>query len=720
MREDRDHYEIYYADKLWSLLPAVYRAEDSASFDTNGPLRELVNRIGAQAAILRRSIDRLWEDQSIETCDDWMIPYIGDLLAARLAGSLDAVGQRRDVAKTIYYRRRKGTVGLLEELAADITGWDARIVEFFRRLGRTRHSLDPALPLPAESPDPNGTRRLLIAEGLRGPLTQTGIGGWADLRNDDGASAAKTAFDEFFYSADVRRGQGQFGWQNIPNIGVFLWRLESFGVDWTTPVPRKDCAGQYTFDPTGREIALFAARLRTGSDAFGANWTPPLEWQMPSPIRKSLLESALRQPADLPLLAITNSVTGKSDLNSLGVFRQPGIDYTAIDAAHLSTQPDRVQADPQGIVLDPERGLLRVLSPPPEDSVFVTYHFGFSSRIGAGPYDRRTVGAFFAPSAPAQSVSGGKDNLKNALAAGINPTDQRILNDSLTYDAMQDITVQENFALRATNGSRPVVRLPETSPEWVITGTGGCELTLDGILFTGGEITLRGAFDTVTIFCGTLDPGDWNGADFTLAADGRKLTPCRLNVDARVKTLIIQRSICGPVVPSANGSIENFLVSDSLLQSFDGENALQMEAGTAFLTRVTLLGPALLNRIEASECIFDEIVTIADIQHGCVRFSACSTGSTLPSPYESVEIAPHAPLFNSRVWGHAAYAQLREDADSAIVTGAAGRTISEGAQNGSEMGAFALEKNPIKTRSLLFKYREFLPLGLTPVIIYAT
>ena len=50
----------------------------------------------------------MWEDQSIETCDDWLIPYIGDLLATNLVANLDAPGQRLDVAKTIYYRRRKG------------------------------------------------------------------------------------------------------------------------------------------------------------------------------------------------------------------------------------------------------------------------------------------------------------------------------------------------------------------------------------------------------------------------------------------------------------------------------------------------------------------------------------------------------------------------------------------------------------------------------------
>src|SRR5579863_7733588 len=189
---DLDHYEIYYADKLWALLPAIYRTVDTDVFDSNGPLRELVNRIGAQAATLRRSIDRLWEDQSIESCDDWVISYIGALLATNLVSSLDVRGQRLDVAKTIYYRRRKGTVAILEEIAADITGWDARVVEFFRRLGRTRHSLDPQIVDP--SVDQTDDYTLQLAQGLVGSWTNTGIGGWADLRNAYGASQAQSPF----------------------------------------------------------------------------------------------------------------------------------------------------------------------------------------------------------------------------------------------------------------------------------------------------------------------------------------------------------------------------------------------------------------------------------------------------------------------------------------------------------------------------------------------
>ena len=145
MRDDLDRYEIYYADRLWNLLPEIYRVSDSDDFDQKGPLRELCERIGVQMAIVRRGIDRMWEDQSIESCDDWVVPYIGDLLATNLVSGLDARGRRLEVANTIYYRRRKGTLTVLEQIAGDVTGWDVRVVEFFRRMARTRHGLDPAI-----------------------------------------------------------------------------------------------------------------------------------------------------------------------------------------------------------------------------------------------------------------------------------------------------------------------------------------------------------------------------------------------------------------------------------------------------------------------------------------------------------------------------------------------------------------------------------------------
>ena len=146
--------------------------------------------------------------------------------------------------------------------------------------------------------------------------------------------------------------------------------------------------------------------------------------------------------------------------------------------------------------------------------------------------------------------------------------------------------------------------------------------------------------------------------------------------------------------------------------------AIALTDGDVKLDRVTLLGRAWFHHIEASETILDDLAFAEDPQRGCVRFSAWSTGSILPRKYESVEIAPRGPLFTTRVFGQPGYSQLLQSADSAVLR-PVGRH-SHGCRDGSEMGAFAGEKNAIKERSLLIKYEEFMPLGLSPVIIYVT
>src|ERR1700683_2177646 len=86
-------------------------------------------------------LDQLYNDQFIETCAPWVIPYIGDLIGYQsikgIAASVD--NPRSEVAETISFRRRKGTVLVLEQLARDVTGWGAHAVEFFRWLEDTQY-----------------------------------------------------------------------------------------------------------------------------------------------------------------------------------------------------------------------------------------------------------------------------------------------------------------------------------------------------------------------------------------------------------------------------------------------------------------------------------------------------------------------------------------------------------------------------------------------------
>jgi hypothetical protein len=692
MVHDLDRYEALCVEKLWNLLPSIYRAEDSPDFDRKGPLREMVERVGAQAAVALRSLDRLWEDQSIETCDDWAIAYLGELLSTNLVSSLDARGQRLDVAKTIYYRRRKGTVALLEELAGDITGWSARVVEFFRRMGRTRHALDPAVGLPVAAPDPRFA--LQRAQGLIGARTQTGAGGFADLRNVHGAALTGTAFDEYFHSADVRRGRGKTGWHDIPRLGIFVWRLRSFGVQQTTPVRDSKCPNQYTFDPTGRNVPLFAE----GSREFGDQWISPEPQQMPGPISTDLLRTSFD---DLYRAAGRHALPA-----SIAVYRKSGPLYDLIPPAEIARDPRKRSGKPW---IDAERGRIVWPSAPTDGPFRVDYHCGFSSEIGAGAYDRFPSSAPVDP-APVTHVDGGA-----ALAPP--GTGTLVIDDSLTYPSISDGTGIVAGAVRAANRQRPVVRTEPAAAAWTFTGTAGGTLALGGIFLSGGtDLVLAGSFDQVILSCCTLDPGNWDPEgtppDFGLAADGRPLQATRLRVLGQVRRLTLDRCITGPILTQGSGEVEDLRIQESIVQAArPGTNAISLISGEVRLSRCTLLGPAQIHRFDASECILHDVVAVEDRQHGCVRFCAWSTGSALPRQYESVELRPRSGLFASLELGRPEYAQLLPTA---------GGGTAEGAEDGSEMGALWRERSAIKERSLLIKYQEYLPLGLEPVVVHVT
>ncbi len=554
-----DNYDIYYADKLWSLLPAVYRALDTDQFDSNGPLRELVNRIGATAGTLRRSIDRLWEDQSIESCDDWVIPYIAQLLDTNLVYGLDARGQRLDVANTIDYRRRKGTLGVLEQIASDITGWDAKAVEFFRRLGRTRHLLDPAVG-PASGAS-TSLAQLQQAEGLVGRYSGTKIGGFADLRNVHAAGLSGTGFDEFYHTADLRAPLGSTGWYAIPHLGAFVWRLNAYPVGPVTPVAVKNCPGWYCFDPTGRDIPLFAPRR--GSNQFGAAWVSPVEGQMPGPISQSLLAADLAAGA-----------------NGLGLYPNAVAVFEELSAAPplLEALPVSVLLGPTpALLLRPAYGKFRYSGSPPAAPLVGQYVYGFPSDIGAGSYDRRGQAITVPTPAPRQALQGG-----GALGP-LPATGTMVLNDCLTYGGVQDVsvaalTLQGGFSAQTGLSARPLLQLTP-GQIWHITGLSpDATLNLDGLFISGGEIVLQGQFSTVTITCCTLDPGTASAGPllpaasppapiFTENAAGQPLAPVLLRIEAEIESLCVDRSVLGPIRTSGTGEVATAGLSNSIIQA---------------------------------------------------------------------------------------------------------------------------------------------------------
>ncbi len=219
---------------------------------TRGPLQSLLMVIEEQLAALAYDLDQLYDDQFIETCAPWVIPYIGDLIGYQsINGITPSVDDpRSEVANTIAMRRRKGTVLVLEQLARDVTGWGAHALEFFRVLADTQYMKHVRL-WNYYAPD---------------------VRGWKPryYRN--------SGFSRMTHKVDVHKpaspGLPRY---NIQNIGIFLWSLGAYSITDGTPTP---CATNapgaaicYRFNPLGMDMPLFHAAISQG-ETITAEATP--------------------------------------------------------------------------------------------------------------------------------------------------------------------------------------------------------------------------------------------------------------------------------------------------------------------------------------------------------------------------------------------------------------------------------------------------------------
>jgi hypothetical protein len=342
-------------DRLFELLPVVHRMRDA---ERGYPLRGLLRVIAQQVEVVEGDIAQLYENWFIETCQDWAVPYIGDLIGYRQVHEAGEPGEaatpqgrlrnailipRREVANTIHLRRRRGTLHVLEQLANDVAGWPARAVEFFALLGLSQ-SLN--------------YQRLARGRTL-------------GLRDEDALDLLNGAFETFAHTADVRRATSTYrpGRHNIPSVGLFIWRLRPYSVTESKAFRLDNRPNCYTFSILGNNTPLYTAP-QPEDDPTGIAGT----LNVPGPIRRRAFDA---RKADY-----------YGPHKSLCIYRRPGqkVPIEQIVVADLSGWHYRPR--PGFVAVDPELG--RIVFPQRESpkNLLVSYHYGFSADIGGGEYDR--------------------------------------------------------------------------------------------------------------------------------------------------------------------------------------------------------------------------------------------------------------------------------------------------------------------------------------------
>jgi hypothetical protein len=680
------------ADALYALLPAFVRLQDQAQ--GGGVLRALVGVIAQQAQVVDAGLDQLYDDQFIETCAPWVVPYLGDLIGftpLRPLGPGQPAATRAEVADTIGYRRGKGTLAVLEQLCFDVTGWPGMAVEYFTRLSATQYVRNHLRP---------GNSIV----DVRSPMTAVDVDG---------------AFDLPPRSADVRRIDSGRGRYNVPSIGLFVWRLKPYtdpGAGQTPWHPARAVgANRYTFDPFGGDVPLVNPVVNApGTAAAGAAVTGGAA---PPPV--------LRGRVDLPFFLQRYPLY--AGLPSYAAATPAGVRVNGETIAPAATgwcdlsgwTPPTVTG--MDVAIDPVLGrLVFARAPSAADEITVNFTYAFSGDYGGGIYaypvtaDEATTESQLSPGVTQPLADADLAAARHGL---VEITDSGILPGDLTLSPDADPLV-----IRAADMQRPVL-----AGGLSVTGVAGASVTLRG-LGIGGALTISGAGPlTIRLEHCTVRGGiDWSAA----AVSG---------------TLTVDHSLCGAV--EVNPDVEVNIADSAVDAGSDTAAALSAGAGAAAgsvtIARSTILGSVTVRTIGLLEnSIVTGSVVSAQRQNGCLRYSfvplaqsqtprrfrcqpdleidtevaaALAANPALsPSQHAAIAAAVQAwllPAFTSRTPGQPGYLQL---------AAAAPDQIRLGAQDGDEMGVFYGLFSARRQSNLSYRLAEYLRIGLEAGIIHAT
>jgi hypothetical protein len=672
-------------DALYRLLPAYIRFRDQK---IDQPLEQLLSIVGDQAAAIERDLERMYDGWFIETCDDWLIPYIGDLLGlepahlavaqANLACGPElarVLSARSATANAIAHRRRKGTLWVLEEIARDIAHWPARAVEFYRQLAVASH---------LDHPQPS---RLAVAD-IRAARSLVDLDG---------------PFDGFCHLNDVRRishaaSPGRFA---IPNVGVFVWRLRPYTVTKTTAYCREEAGMHcFTFSALGHDTPLFRAPVaepRSTDIARAANLPVPittwmLERDAPAGAGRAEADPALYGP-DTSFVVETADWAGHRPPTRASADKAVSPDDVIpaekVIPADLSDWSYKV---PKGhVAVDPVRGRIAFpVSQPPRREVKVTYRYGFAMDIGGGEYPREPVplppdpervevwpDGYAAPGAPATIADAwlewrkrnppSADGVKETAADQATPERKAlviVLMSSGIYKGRFNLAlhVNETVAVVAAPGTRPVLWLSDESPgasdAIAIRGGAGSRVILDGLLIAGRAIEVGNeridmdddlAQSTVAPpaqFCelwirhSTLVPGN----SLNPNCDPRRPSEPSLVIDDTSACVRIEASIVGAIRvlhDDAPREPTPISIADSIVDATGEDRAAiagvarQLAYAALTVVRSTILGRVVVHTVRlAEDTLFVSTVEVARRQIGCMRFCFVPPGSRSPRRYE--------------------------------------------------------------------------------------
>jgi Phage tail protein (Tail_P2_I) len=696
-------------ERILDLVPVHTRARDLTPAGEPGPLTDILTAVAGELDLLEEDVQRLYEGWFIETCEEWLVPYLADLVGLQeVPPELGTVSRRALVANTVAYRRRKGTVAVLEQVTRDVTGWPTRAVEYHPRLAASAHVNHVRLDRLATA----SVRHAEIAE-LAAVVSPPG---------------ARAALDPFQHTGEVRRVASRRGRYGIRNVGIFPFPVQTY----TVGVPGRGQAAadgwsraravgdwQY-FDPLGREAPLFAPPR--SEEAIERLATEP---DLPLPLRPRRL------------LAMLKRARAAGDRAALPLGVRIGTTRTALSPRRIRVCGLEDLANVAGpqVMIDPIRGRLRayrratVADPPTAyapANVFVRYAYGALADVAAGTYDRSdehdrvlATDRWQRPAdegATADAQVAVPDNAGTIAAAlgHITDVDHATLtvsiSDSDRHAGNATVAVPRGTRLVLVAATWPERELPGGerraptpgvyAPDGVrphikgpirISGDVGSSVVIDGLVLEGDLIVDPGELASLTV------------AHCTIHGElrvGSKPSGPNAGLEVRLVRSALGRVRLGDAVPVIT-------VTDSILDATNADPVLAGESVHASLEGSTLRGAITVRTLDASSCVLDGIATAEHRQLGCVRFSYVRPGSRTPRRHRCVpageDQASIVPVYVSTDPPSPAYVALAPSCSPLITTGGEGD---------SEMGVHHHLRRPLRIRAAQRQLETYLPVGI--------
>ncbi len=137
-----------HAKVLYKILPSVYRERDNKE-----DLKKYLNGSGLllnqiHNTLLQRYADIFPDsDEAFElNSQTWLLPYIANLLDVSIVSPIEQ-GQRDEIANAISWRKAKGTVNVVEQVAESVGGLEVVVHEGWKRVATTARISMPVLSL---------------------------------------------------------------------------------------------------------------------------------------------------------------------------------------------------------------------------------------------------------------------------------------------------------------------------------------------------------------------------------------------------------------------------------------------------------------------------------------------------------------------------------------------------------------------------------------------